>query len=639
MCGICGFWGSPDIEAVDSMLNAMRHRGPDDGGSYGDEQVAIGMRRLAILDLSPAGHQPMSTPDGLIWIVFNGEIYNFQAERDVLEAKGIPFKSHSDTEVILRLYELYGDDFLTRLRGMFALAIYDKRGGAGHERLLLARDPLGIKPLLYAQRGEQVIFASEMKALLASGRVEREINPEGLRLLLTYGSVYQSESMIKGVKMLPPGNRLVFEKGCDLQPQPFWQFGTNRVAGARERAYDDLVDVVAETLQESVRLHMVSDVPVGAFLSGGVDSSLLVGLMTRLAGSRIKTFSVGFESAPGNPPDESDEAARTAAFLGADHTHVMVTAAEASQHLMCIVKGLDQPTVDGVNSYFVSMAAAQGVKVAVSGTGGDELFAGYPWFTQMQQFAQRPAGIKTWLSGLRDAVDHRPAWDILPSRIKNAIFHQQGFLGYYSSTYRVFGPSGAMQLLTPGLKREVAAVADIRDLDALSHAEAVDRVTALTMRSYLNNQLLRDIDTASMAHSLEVRVPFLDLPLLDLALSLPVSARLGNTQNIQNAYAATYRQLGSKRILIDAGLRCGVLRPDIADQPKRGFTLPFDFWLHGTLQPVLADCLSVETVTKRGLLNPAAVTKVYDNYKAGKSNWIFPWLLMILELWCREMLD
>src|SRR5947209_1495008 len=381
MCGICGVWGEVDLESVEAMVSAMHHRGPDDRGVYQSSNITLGMTRLSIIDLSPSGHQPMSNDGGMIWVVYNGEVYNFQSERAQLEAKGYQFRSTSDTEVVLRLYEYYGDDFLLRLRGMFALAIYDARRGPGHERLLLARDQLGIKPLLFARAKGRLIFASELKAILASGLIEAEIDPDALRLLLTYGSIYQPRTIVRGVEMLLPAHRLIIENGQE-RIERYWSLATDRRADLRTKTYEELVEEVAATLAEAVRLQMVSDVPLGAFLSGGVDSSLLVAMMTRLAGNRIKTFSVGFE-AEGAEIDESTDAERMALYLGTEHSTVLVRGAEVRDRIEHIAYGLDQPSVDGVNSYFVSLAARRAVTVAVSGTGGDELFAGYPWFINM----------------------------------------------------------------------------------------------------------------------------------------------------------------------------------------------------------------------------------------------------------------
>src|SRR5437868_10232580 len=280
MCGIAGIWGSDDREAVAAMVGAMYHRGPDDLGTFFDARVGLGMTRLAIIDTTNRGHQPMQTPDGQIMTVYNGELYNFRYERDLLVKKGCEFRSTSDTEVVLRMYEHYGDDFLLRMRGMFALAIYDKRRGPGNERLLLARDQMGIKPLLYAHIGDRLIFASEIKALLASGLISPQIDPVSLELLLTYGSVYQPRTILRGIKMLLPAHRLIVEGGGE-RVERYWSLGLDRREGLRLRPYEELVEEMASVLEESVRLQMVSDVPLGAFLSGGVDSSLLVALMAR----------------------------------------------------------------------------------------------------------------------------------------------------------------------------------------------------------------------------------------------------------------------------------------------------------------------------------------------------------------------
>ena len=305
----------------------------------------------------------------------------FQTERAVLEARGYTFRSTSDTEVVLRMYECYGERFLERLRGMFALAILDRRGGPGKEKSPLARDASWVSNLwLYTHVSGRFLFASEMKALLASGLLQPEVDPIGLRLLLTYGSVYQPFTMLRGVKMLPPAHYLVLEPDREARVERFWQIGRGRFADMQDAPYEILVDELALQLEESVQLQMVSDVPLGAFLSGGVNSSVATAIMAQSSSSQIRTFSVGFE-AEGETIDESDDALRTARFLGTDHHAVLVRGTEVRDRLEHVVSGLDQPSIDGVNSYFVSWAARQGgLTVAVSGTGGDELFAGYPSF-------------------------------------------------------------------------------------------------------------------------------------------------------------------------------------------------------------------------------------------------------------------
>jgi asparagine synthase (glutamine-hydrolysing) len=646
MCGISGIWGMFDRHAVESMVKAMRHRGPDDSGIFQDDRIALGMTRLAIIDLSPKAHQPMSNAEGNVWIVYNGETYNFREEREILLKKGYSFRSTSDTEVVLKMYEEYGDDFLLRMRGIFALAIYDKRRGPGKERLLLARDQLGIKPLLHAKVGSTFLFASELKAVLASGLVQPEIDPVALRTLLAYGSVYQPRTMLAGVNMLLPAHRMVIESGIE-RTERYWSLGLDRHPGMRARSYDELVDEVGAILSESVQLQLVSDVPVGAFLSGGVDSTFLVGLMTRVAGRRIKTFSVGFE-AEGKYIDESGDAERTSRFLGSDHTRLIVRGIDVRDEIKKIASSLDQPSVDGVNSYFVSKAARQAVTVAISGTGGDEVFAGYPWFAQMIQYGLqkgrqplKTAGYAFWgkIASLRAFRWLFGRW----TDTHHLADDKDGFLVRYGSTYQIFGVEGASAILSPAVRHDAGAnnslVNDLKEIDELPSGAVVDRVTALCLRGYTNNQLLRDIDAVSMAHSLEVRVPYLDVPLIDLALSLPASAKIGDVDVGINPYQASYRETGCKKVLIDAGRKMGILPEDIDCQPKRGFSMPFDLWLRGPLADVLEDTLSAETTGMRGLLEVKRAGKVKKDFLNGKIGWAQPWLLMIIELWCREVLD
>jgi asparagine synthase (glutamine-hydrolysing) len=625
------------------MVRALHHRGPDDAGAWAGESASLGMARLAVLDLSAAGHQPMATDDARIRIVYNGEVYNFRDLRRGLEASGVRFRSTSDTEVVLRLYERDGDDFVARLRGMFALAIWDARRGPGHERLLLARDHLGIKPLLYSEVGERLLFASELKALLASGLVAPRIDPNALRTLLTYGSVLQPRTMLSGVASLPPGHRLIVERGRK-RIERFWSLGIDRVPGLRDQSYGDQVDAVASALEESARLQLVSDVPVGAFLSGGVDSSILVAVMAKALGTPVKTFSVGF-AAEGREIDETPDAERMARHLGTDHTTSIVTGDDVRDRITAIAAALDQPSVDGVNSYFVSMAARRDVTVAVSGTGGDELFAGYPWFITMAQETERRAR-EPWRALARSvmaaAVRH-PAFDGLLRRRGGGRVHRWrrgGFVGAYGETYQIFGPVGAARLLSPVVATEAAAGTpphrDLSRLDELANGSAIERVTALVTRGYLSNQLLRDIDAVSMAHSLEVRVPYLDPVVVDTALSLPDAAKLGDVR-AGNPYGQTYRETGAKRVLIDVGRRW--LPPDFDVQPKRGFAMPFDAWLRGPLGDVLDDTLDAQGARRRGLLDGAGVESVRDRFRRHQTSWAEPWLLMMLELWCREVLD
>jgi asparagine synthase (glutamine-hydrolysing) len=647
MCGICGVFafaqrGHYNVEA---MVSTMKHRGPDDSGIFQEGGIALGMARLAIIDLTPTGHQPMSNGDGSVWIVYNGETYNFREEREILIKKGHSFKSTSDTEVVLQMYETYGDDFLLRMRGMFALAIYDKRGGPGRERLLLARDHLGIKPLLFARTGGRIIFASEMKALLASGLVVPEIDPVALRLLLTFGSVYQPRTILRGVNMLLPAHRLVVDQNHERMER-YWSLSIDCRQDLRKRSYEDLVAEVGDVLKESVSLQLISDVPLGAFLSGGVDSSVLVALMTRVMGQRVKTFSVGFEK-EGADIDESKDAQRTAAFLGTEHSHVLVKGEDVRDRIGHIASSLDQPSVDGVNSYFISMAAREGVTVAISGTGGDEVFAGYPWFISMILYEQHKE--KEFLRALAESFLASVArLRILdPLVLTRSGFKLQrirsfaGFMARYAANYQIFDAWGTARLLSSQIRSLAQAGRseryDLSSIDELPNGSTIERVTGLCLRGYTNNQLLRDIDAVSMAHSLEVRVPYLDPLLIETALSLPDSVKMGEVNQLSTCQRKTYRETGAKRILIDIGRQ--FLPADFDLQPKRGFGMPFDVWLKGVLREILLESLSENSIKKRGLLDVKEAVAVRERFLEGHLSWARPWLLMMLELWCQEVLD
>lgn len=642
MCGIAGLVGKfPNKKnRTERMVQAMHHRGPDDKGIFDSPRATLGMSRLAILDLTKSGHQPMSNRKKTIWIVYNGEMYNFLQERAILEQKGYEFRSNSDTEVVLRMYEEYGDDFVSKMRGIFALVIYDKRPGQGKEKILLARDHLGIKPLLYYQKGKKLIFASEIKAILASGLVAKQVEPEALRQLLSYGSVIQPLSIIKDVKMLLPSHRLIFQHG-KVSIEKYWHLQTNRREDIRSLSYQAQVKMVEKTLTDVVRQQMISEVPLGAFLSGGIDSSLLVAIMSKVSTSKIKTFSVGFEH-EGKELDETDDALKIAKFLKTNHSKVMVSALDAKNNIRQIAKALDQPSVDGANAYFVSEAARKKVTVAISGTGGDELFAGYPWFANMMNFhLNKDSLIKKYLAKAAQGEFFNP---LTRSGLKFYLegIRQGDFLGFFARQYQIFGSIFAQDVLAEKIKhssmigREPAL--DFVLADELRGADPINRVSALCLRGYTQNQLLRDIDAVSMSHSLEVRVPFLDPGLTDLAMSLPTEAKLANHTNLTGrAHEQTYRELGAKKILVDIGKK--LLFKDMDLQRKRGFTLPFNFWLRGTLGDILEETLSKKVVRKRGFFDPKQVALYYQYYLDEKIDWPMVWLLMMTELWAQEVLD
>lgn len=640
MCGISGIWSETNKAGIDAMVAAMRHRGPDDSGVYRDALGALGMARLSIQDTSAAGHQPMLDADGAVCMIYNGEVFDFAEQRRALEQGGHRFASDSDTEVVLRLYLQHGDDFLRHLRGMFALAILDKRKGPGKERLLLARDPLGIKPLLYHGDAKRLVFASEMKSMLASGLVKRQINPWALHGLLAHGSVAQPDTIIQGVKMLRPGHKLTIEAGS-ISEQAYWHLSTSRAQEWTSAPYDEQRLQLRRILERVTRMHMVADVPIGAFLSGGIDSTVLVGLMAQHSDARIRTFSVGFGD-ESSAIDESDAAAESARFFGTDHTRLQVTGADVRDRMTAAARALDQPSVDGLNAYFVSASAGGSVKVAISGTGGDEAFAGYPWFRAMASAAPRFTGpglgpvLRRCVSqAVADPLRH--ARGAAMARVLSRLRASGDFLETFSRQYRIFGSHEAFAHLAPSVAAALGTPPDDRSrltaADELPLASTLSRTSALCIRNYLQNQLLRDVDAVSMAHSLEVRVPLLDTEIIDFALALPDSAKLG----AHSSADPTYAQSGAKRILIDAAR--DLLPPGLLSKPKRGFSLPHDAWLRGPLRDILEETTNRQTVESRGLFDSACVDATRRAFLSGNASWSLPWTLMMTELWCRTVLD
>ena len=621
------------------MVTAMRHRGPDDKGIHFGEAVGLGMTRLAIVDTSEAGHQPMAAAEGRVWIVFNGEIYNYREKREELQREGVVFRSGSDTEVILQLYLHYGRGFVNHLRGMFAVGILDKRDGREGEKLFVARDPLGIKPLLYSGNSKELVFASEMKAILASGCVERQVSPRALHGLLAYGSIEQPDTIIKGVHMLLPGHMLTMD-GRGLRTERYWNLSDVRRPELRHMPYSEQVKELRDLLERTTKAHMVSDVPVGAFLSGGIDSTVLVALMARQRTGRLRTFSVGFGGGS-ETPDETNAAELNAKFLGTDHTRVLVTGETVRDQLTDFAAALDQPSVDGANTYFVSAATTGSVKVAISGTGGDEAFAGYPWFQAASRSARqiKGPGLAPWarrsLSGAVAPFLRRTSI-VGIARVLSRIRASGDLLETFSRQYRIVGSVKAERILESALCRDLGGRRDDRSrterADELPYADIVSRVSAMCLRGYLQNQLLRDVDAVSMAHSLEVRVPFVDTQIVDFALSLPDEAKLG-----RNEESPVYHMSGAKRILIDATK--DLLPPVNNRHAKSGFSMPFDRWLRGPLLEILQDTTSPSVVAARGFFEPAEVEKCRNSFLQGRGSWPLPWLLMIIELWCREVLE
>lgn len=603
MCGIAGLL-SNTLQSIESrsivlrMMADLKHRGPDNSGLIQKKGCTLGHRRLAIIDTSDTGSQPM-VADG-VSLIYNGELYNYQIQRKRLQEKGVTFRGHSDTEVLLKLYLHFGESFLQHLRGIYAFALWD----SSRKTLICARDPLGIKPFLYSNTSNGFLFASELKGMLSSGLISREIDRKALHALLLRGSVPQPDTILEDVKSLMPGQLLKVKPGSVPVISTFKQLkaGCYDMSGA---TWPEIVDEGKQILCSVLEQQLISDVPVGAFLSGGLDSSLLVALMAQNH-NKVKTFSVGFESSlKTQSEDETGDAALLIKHLNVDHTEIVITQKDVKDIFPTVVKDLDHPTVDGVNSWFISRIASKDVKVAISGTGGDELFAGYPWFKAMQGFVSVP-----WYK----SVQRKCAG--------------MSFASYFAEQHFIFDHQ-SIENLCFGQRSVWLHPDPLPDSDPLS------RVTGMLLHGYTRDQLLLDIDTASMAHSLEVRVPYLDESLLKFALSLPESAKIGG--NDFNAEVGSYAQSGCKRILME--IAKPLLCEGFMSRQKRGFSLPFDGWLRGVAEPLMLELLSPETVRKRQWFNPDYTQEVVSGFKNNKLHWTRPWLLMVIELWAQEFID
>jgi asparagine synthase (glutamine-hydrolysing) len=607
MCGVAGIYAyrpsAPrvDREELRRIRDHMAARGPDGKGEWFSEsgRLALGHRRLSIIDLSDRGAQPMGTEDGGVVVSFNGEIYNYRALRGALERKGYCFRSHSDTEVLLHLYADKGEGMFDELRGMYAFALWDARKRA----LLLARDPYGIKPLYYADDGGTLRAASQVKALLMGGGISRSLCPAGLTGFYLFGSVPEPHTIYRSIRALPAGTYL-WVTGCGPRtPESFCSVSSvwrDAVRRPQPLAEGDLGERVRAAVLDSVRHHMVADVPVGLFLSAGVDSGALLGLMSEAqrgasnAGrppqpARINTVTLAFEEFRGKRGDEAPLAARVARRYAAEHVVRTVTRTEFQADLPRILDAMDQPSIDGVNTWFVSKAAAElGLKVAISGLGGDELFGGYPTFRDIPRWV-RTFALPSRVPGLGDAFRH--AVSVLAPQTPGFSPKTAGLLKYggtYPGAYLLrrglFMPWELSGFMDPELV--AAGLAELQPLGHLQAALAPDpvssfaRVAALEASLYMRNQLLRDTDWASLAHSLEVRTPLVDIQLLrDVAPVLAASARPHGKRWLSE----------SPRPPLPAV---------VADRAKTGFTVPIDDWLAG--DPRVGSWRSLGPLTRKG---------------------------------------
>jgi asparagine synthase (glutamine-hydrolysing) len=633
MCGIAGLVsrgklsGSEAMPVVRRMTDALAHRGPDGqgvaeavGASVNDAVVVFGHRRLAIIDLTERAAQPMASPRVSVTVTFNGEIYNFRELRRELESYGRRFASDSDTEVLLQGYEQWGSGVVGKLRGMFAFAIADARSSS----VLLARDRLGIKPLYVSESTDGLIFASEVRALLVSGLVARRLDVEALDLFLCHQTVPTPRTLVRDVKLIPPGCVGVWTRSRGLAVDPYWDLlGTVRSDARTVVRREDARATVGALMADAVRSHLVSDVPVGLFLSGGIDSTALVALASR-AGIAPRTFTVTF---PGTSFDEGRYARAVAEAFGADHTELPLSDDDLQSQIPTALDAMDHPSGDGVNTHIVSRAVrAAGIKVALSGLGGDEFFGGYPSF-QRQQTLSRLAPLYKAPRSVRQlaAVATRAMGQSSVSAVKAAaILESDGTLAETFPVMRqMFSREQRRQLLDTApssqpdpyvqlLQDATRRVPEADDMACVSFAEA---------RTYMHDVLLRDTDQMSMRHGLEVRVPLLDHPLVEYVMGLPASIKRGAG--------------GPKSLLVDS---LGVPLPDETLRPKQGFVLPFDIWMRDSLRGMCEHYLGADGLLRLGVFREQEVRSLWRSFlaKDGQVSWSRPWTLVALAAWAER---
>lgn len=632
MCGICGIYNYQNSAPVDpavltKMNRALSARGPDDEGYFFGGNIGLANRRLSIIDVG-GGKQPIFNEDGTIGIVYNGEIYNYAELKKTLQAKGHRFKTNTDTEVIVHLYEEHGEECVTFLNGIFSFALWDSK----KEKLVLARDRFGIKPLCYFNKNGRLLFASETKSIIQDTDVRREIDFEAVHHYLTYLSVPSPLTIYKGIKKLPPASILICQQGR-VTEKKYWSLSPQRLTFTGIEHY---CDMFYDLLKDAIKMQLMSDVPLGAFLSGGIDSSSIVGLMAGMSSQPVKTFSIGFEEKGYN---ELQYARFIAERFHTEH-HELIMAPSDIGLMEDLIWNLDEPHANSsaIASYLVAKLAAPHVKVALAGAGGDELFGGYHAYiadklSHYYSFASA-IGVGKLIKNL---ISNKKLDTQKPSPARRILrFLKYAHLSFGERHTRWmsllgFDEEEKHELYSDFLKNQTKGIDSFAvtsgyfqqgtqlGLDALNTAMFVD------LNTYLNNDVLQQIDRMSMASSLEARVPFLDHRLVEFAFSIPSGLKLKGL---------------SLKFLVKKSMR-GLLTDEIINREKHGFGIPMLEWLTSDfLKQRVADLLDTAAVKRRGFFNPEYVQCLFEEHSKGRADHSHKlWLVMVLEMWCRRFLD
>lgn len=628
MCGIVGrvncVMDGKARASVEKMCALIRRRGPDDDGFYFGDRVGLAMRRLAIIDVQ-SGRQPISNERNSIWIVFNGEIYNFQELQRDLERRGHQLKTRSDTECIVHLYEEYGDDCVSHLRGMFAFAIWDQP----QQRLLLARDRLGIKPLYYWEFHGELAFASELKAILSIPGFDRKVDINSLSEYFTFGYVPCPGTIYEGVREMPPAHVGVWDRS-GFRLKRYWQYESRPDL---QKDLNTFQEELLHELEQAVRLHMISEVPLGAFLSGGIDSSAIVALMAKNSTQPVKSFTVGFRASEPRF-DERQYAAEVARLFQADHAECLLDQ-QVESILPEIIQSFDEPFADSsmIPNYLVYQAAKKWVTVALSGLGGDELFAGYERYrgalwAEYYRSVPRPLrrGVIDAIVAMRhESADGNPWPDRLKRFVRSADMPlEKRYLDYIS----FYNEADRRVLFSPETLAEIDARRCGHNASYMGsfpkEGEPLDRLLAADMNTYLSDDLLRMTDRLSMWHSLEVRVPFLDHKFVEFVATIPAKYKL---------------HWGKKKYVLIRALR-DVLPPNVLKRRKQGFSIPLQSWLRGPLKDLVSQTLEEPALRKLGLFDCESIKLILNEHARGaRNNETKIWALLVFVLWHKSYID
>lgn len=614
MCGICGFTGKGSSLILKKMSDSLLHRGPDEEGSYTDEKISLGIRRLSIIDVN-TGHQPIHNEDKSVWMVFNGEVYNFKELRNELENRGHKFYTdHSDSEVIVHLYEEFGEGFLAKINGMFAIALWDKK----NSKLILARDRMGVKPLFYALVCSRLIFASEIKTILENPNYCRKINYEAIYHYFTLKNIPAPLTAFRGLNSLLPGEILVFSDG-KVSKRRWW-----RIEFKEKHDYDTsfIKERILSLLEDATRIRMISDVPLGAYLSGGVDSSSIVALMSKFSTNRLKTFSLGYEDELKNKEADLYYARKVSKVYNTEHFEYIMSYKELINDIENIISAFDQPFSGTISTYFLSKLLKKHVKVALSGDGADELFGSYMSHRVSQPmhcFAKMRDKIK---AGSITKEEEKLFAPFGLNYLENLFEESGGSQVKWRYRLYLFSDDEKQNLLSRRFKEKIRRVTSLQLINSyfsnLTSGDILNRILEMEWNTQFPDQVLAFVDFLSMAYSIEIRSPFLDYRLVGFAATIPGNLKI-NCGNVKDIFKKSVESL---------------LPEGITKRPKEGFVLPIYDWMSAKLQSYCLDVLSDNRLKKHGLLNSETVSGILNEYYSGnRANAGKIWNLMMFQIW------